>query len=281
MVARTCCFNGTRWHKPPAKLGLKLLPPASKVQKCYMKELNSCVAPISGEHLISQSVIEILQGNGDFSVEGLPWQEPGKIQKFAPQSFRTNCLCTKHNSALHPLDDAAKHLFGSLKSFLESEEGFRHAIVSGYDIERWLLKTAKAFAVSRNFAKEKMRLPGTFRRDGAILDMLDSPDHWPDGAGLYCVMRAGELVRNESNFRLRPLTNNQDEIEALEIGILGLAFVLLLVPFDAARHSILRDAKFRPGRIEVAYPQSTHWLTLSWEDERQHGTLTMQHRGDA
>ena len=96
-----------------------------------MKELNSCVPPISGEHLISQSVIEILRGNADFSVEGLPWQEPGKAQIFVPQSLRTNCLCTKHNSALHPLDDAAKHLFGSLKSFLDSEGGFRHAIVSG------------------------------------------------------------------------------------------------------------------------------------------------------
>jgi hypothetical protein len=57
--ARLCCFNGRDWYKPPGVLGLKALPPASRVEKCYMKELGSCVGPISGEHIISESVIRI------------------------------------------------------------------------------------------------------------------------------------------------------------------------------------------------------------------------------
>jgi hypothetical protein len=47
--ARLCCFNGHEWHKLPAVLGLKALPPASRVEKCYMKELGSCVGPVSGD----------------------------------------------------------------------------------------------------------------------------------------------------------------------------------------------------------------------------------------
>ncbi|WP_456815613.1 hypothetical protein [Bradyrhizobium sp. USDA 4508] len=171
-----------------------------------MKELGSCVAPISGEHIISESVIRVLKGDGEFSVAGLPWLAPDETKILAAQSLRTNCLCAKHNSALHPLDDAAQYLFASLKSYLEHDAGMRHALVSGHDIERWLLKTAKAAAVSKNLARGRERLSGTFSRDAAILDMLDDPRHWPDGAGLYCVMNTGDTLLNQSRFQLQPLT---------------------------------------------------------------------------
>jgi hypothetical protein len=242
-----------------------------------MKELGSCVAPISGEHLISESVIRVLMADGDFSVSGLPWLEEGKEKILPPQKFRTNCLCVKHNSALHPLDDAAKYFFASLKSHLELDAGSRHAIVSGHDIERWLLKTAKALAVSKNLAKGRERLSGAFARDEAILDMLDNPGQRPDGTGLYCVMNTGDVTENHTRFQLQPFTNDQGEIEVLALNILGLRFVLLLEPPDVNKHPFLREAKYRPGRIEISYPSSTNWVTMSWEDGKSHAmTLTVQ-----
>ena len=185
--ARVCCFNGRDWHKAPAVLGLKTLPPASRVERCYMKELSSCVSPISGEHIISELVIRVLMADGNFSISGLPWLNAGEEMVLAPHKFKTNCLCVKHNSALHPLDDAAKYFFNSLKSFLELDIRSGHAIVSGHDIERWLLKTAKAVAVSKNFARGRERLTGAFSRDTVLLDMLDNPHQWPDGAGLIAL----------------------------------------------------------------------------------------------
>jgi hypothetical protein len=65
-----------------------------------MKGLGSCVGPISGEHLISESVIRVLMANGDISVSGLPWLEQGVEKILPPEAFRTNCLCVKHNSSL-------------------------------------------------------------------------------------------------------------------------------------------------------------------------------------
>jgi hypothetical protein len=186
-----------------------------------MKELGSCVGPVSGEHIVSEAVIRVLMADGDFSISGLPWLTPGEAKILPPQSLRANCLCTKHNSALHPLDDAAKYFFASLKSFLEHDTGSRHALVSGHDIERWLLKTAKAAAVSKNLARGRERLSGAFSRDEAILDMLDSPHRWPEGAGLYCTMNAGDRTFNHSRFQLQPLTNEQEDIEALALNILG------------------------------------------------------------
>jgi hypothetical protein len=204
--------------------------------------------------------------DGEFSISGLPWLEAGEERTLPPQSLRANCLCAKHNSALHPLDDAAQYFFGSLRSYLELDSGFMHAIVSGHDLERWLLKTAKAAAVSRNLAKGRERLSGAFACDEAILDMLDSPDQWPEGAGLYCVMSAGDLTVNHPRFQFQPLVNDQGEIEAIALNILGLKFVLLLEPLDVAKYPFLCVAKYRPGRIVVSYPSSTSWVTMSWED---------------
>ncbi len=119
--ARTCCFDGHRWHKPPTVLGLKALPARGRVEKCYMKELGSCVAPISGEHIISDSVCRVLTGGGEFSISGVPWLEAGEMKIIPPP--QANCLCTKHNSALSPLDDAARYFFASLKSYLEDDDG--------------------------------------------------------------------------------------------------------------------------------------------------------------
>jgi hypothetical protein len=241
-----------------------------------MKELGSCVGPISGEHIISESVIRVLMADGDFSISGFPWLEAGEERILAPQNLKANCLCVKHNSALHPLDEAAQYFFASLKLYLELGAESRHAIVSGHDIERWLLKTAKAAAVSKNFARGRERLSGAFSRHEALMDMLDGPRQWPDRAGLYCIMNTGDRTINQPRFQFQPLTNDQDEIEALALNILGLRFVLLLEPPDVGKYPFLREAKYRPGRIIISYPSWTNWVTMSWDDGKVHEHLTVQ-----
>lgn len=251
-----------------------MLPPVGRVEKCYMKELGSCVAPISSEHIISESVCQILMGGGEFSISGVPWLEADETKVVAPPTAK--CLCTKHNSSLSPLDSAARYYFASLKSYLEHDSGSRHALLSGRDLERWLLKTAKAAAVSRNLARRGERLSGSFARDELILDMLDDPRHWPDGAGLYCTMKTGDLTENSARFQLRPLTNEHDDIEALVFNVMGFRFVLLLEALDIAKYPFLSGAKYRPNRIVISYPTSTSWVTLSWEDNNVHEQLSVQ-----
>jgi hypothetical protein len=274
--ARDCCFNGKNWHKSSVVLGLSQLPAAAVVDKCYMKELHSCVAPISGEHIISKSVIEVLRGDGDFSISGVPWLKAGEEKIIGPQSLRANCLCTRHNSMLSPIDDAARYLFSSLKTYLEVDNGARHALLSGHDIERWLLKTAKAMAVSGNLARSGERLSGAFARDLAIVDMLDDSATWPEGAGLYCLLNTGDTIMNHQRFQLVPLLDDNDEIEALKVSILGVIFVLLLEPLHLDKYPFLAEAKYRPSRIVIHHPMAHSWVTLSWDDHFLHDDLTLQ-----
>jgi hypothetical protein len=140
----SCCFDGVRWHKPASGLDLRSGSPSTTLERCYMQELGNCEAPISGEHLISEAVIEILRGDGNFTASGLPWLEAGETKALAPKNLTANCLCRRHNSALSPLDAAAKIFFAGLRDCLESSEAVLPYLLSGHDVERWLLKTLKA-----------------------------------------------------------------------------------------------------------------------------------------
>ena len=52
--------------------------------------------------------------------------------------------------------------------------------------------------------------------------------------------------------------------------------MLLLEAHDLTKYPFLSSAKYRPGRIVISYPTSTSWVTLSWEDNKAHETLTVQ-----
>jgi hypothetical protein len=160
--ANTCYYNGRVWHKPPVVLGLRTLPSKSSVDKCYMKELGSCDGSISGEHLFSHSIMLLLKADGDFSISGVHWLPEGETKILPPKTLTANCLCQKHNSALSPLDDTALYFFTAVKSCLDREAQSARYIVSGHDIERWLLKTVKAPAASKNLARGRERLSGAF-----------------------------------------------------------------------------------------------------------------------
>ena len=85
------------------------------------------------------------------------------------------------------------------------------------------------------------------------------------------------MTENHPRFQLQPFTNDQGEIEVLALNILGLRFVLMLEPADIGKYPFSRDAKYRPGRIEISYPSSTNWLTMSWADGKAyHETLMVK-----
>jgi len=276
-AASSCCYTGKDWHKAPAVLGLHALEPKSSLDKCYMKELGSCDGGLSGEHLISEAIILLLKARGDFTVSGFPWQDQGEVKVVGSKSLTAKCLCRKHNSALSPLDDAALFFFAAIKSCLEREVQSMDYLVSGHDIERWLLKTVRAMAASRNLSQGGERLSGAFASDVEVLDMLDDPRRWPENAGLYCVMATGETTENNLRFQLHPFVNSLGEISGIGVNILGLQFVLMLERLDLAQNPQLQQAKFRPGRIAIKTPMSICEISLSWEDGNRHDeTLSLQ-----
>ena len=210
-LADVCCLRGKFWFKAPASLNLREPSTGKSVDRCYMKELMACDGPISGEHLISRSVIDVLAGDSGFSIAGTPWLPAGESKIVGPNSLTANCLCKTHNTKLHPLDDAARFFFRILKDCLENEDHASVYLLSGHDIERWLLKTVKVMAESQNLSQRGERLAGAFATDIRTLEMLERIESWPEGTGLYCTMRTGDLATNDNRFQIAPLTNQNTE----------------------------------------------------------------------
>jgi hypothetical protein len=269
-LAGLCCLQGNHWFKPPAIVNLHTPPTGKSLDRCYMRELRACDGGVSGEHLISESVIRLLASEGQFTIGGTPWLPEGETKAVGPKSLTANCLCERHNAALSPLDDAARYLFAALKSCLENAPGASNYIASGHDLERWLLKTLKALAVSQNLARGRQRLAGTFPSDVRISEMLEAVGAWPQVTGIYCVMRAGDLAVNHSRFQIAPVTNANEEICALWTNILGLGFVLVLERSVSTNLPQLASAVFRPRSFNIRHPSGAHELLLSWADGNPH-----------
>jgi hypothetical protein len=278
--ASECCFDGRQWHKTPATLGLRSLPQNSAVDRCYMKELGSCAGGISGEHLISKSIIEFLKLDGDFAISGLPWLEEGESKILSSRNLTANSLCSKHNSALSPLDSAALSFFTALRACWVNEGMPLHYLVSGHDLERWLLKSLKVMAVSRNLARERTRLAGVFQEEVRLIDMLDDPSLWPKQTGLYFLMKPGERTHNYNHFQLSPLYGLANDIIAgLTANILGLSLLMMVEPPDMAKSPSLRMAQSRPGCIAITVGTTINKIDLSWEDGIRHDPVGLTFLG--
>ena len=258
------------WHKAAATLGLRAYSKSGTQEGCYLAELNCCNGGLSGEHLISESVMRLLAGDGEFTIGGTPWLPEGEFKSVGFNSLTAKCLCRRHNSALHQLDDAALSFFKSLRSAFEDSSASSQVIVSGHDLERWLLKTVKAMAVSRNLGRGRNSLDGAFSEGIDVPDLLDDPMVWPPGAGLYCIMTPGEQTQNHNRFQLAPMTAESGTISGLWANILGVSFVLMLEPLDLRRSPQVRGSVHRPGAIAVEHPKVRNIVFLGWDDGRRH-----------
>ena len=104
-----------------------------------MRSTNNCSTKISGEHYISGT---ILAEFGNLRTSGLPWFGPGET-RVGINSLTSNILCTRHNSALSPLDIEGKRMLAAIRDginhvgrkSLSTRTLFR--IVSGEAFELW------------------------------------------------------------------------------------------------------------------------------------------------
>jgi hypothetical protein len=144
-------------------------------------------------------------------------------------------------------------------------------LFSGHDVERWLLKTLKAMAVSPNLARGRERLPGTFHRDISVIEMLDDHRAWQPSAGLYFVMTTGARFVNTPRFRLQPWFDNaQQEIIGLWASFVGLEFVMMIAAPTIAAVPTIGNWLYRPSGLEISIGGSRCSIEFSWEDSLPH-----------
>jgi len=269
---RKCCADtdGQIRVKVPS-----LLPPGRATgyahSKCYLSEARNCSSKISGEHFVSRAILESL--GEEVQVGGIPWQARGTILKCGIDSLVSNILCTRHNSALSPLDALAARAFGVIRDVCDD---LNHAsdvtttewhLVSGEALELWCLKTLCGLFFSSVAAKDGTSLKRTHTIDVHAFEEALRLRRLPSNCGLYARLVTGEF---KGPITWNPLTSNDaSKVIGLRVRMHAVQFEVILDPSNVNFDVVHKENIFRPWNLVFGDGKRTHVVVMSWPDKPQ------------
>lgn len=231
------------------------------MSRCFLHSHGSCGGKISGEHYISETVLEAIGGNGSVQIGGLPWQPEQMLKSIGIKSLVSNVLCETHNSGLSNLDNIAGTFFRALNAADKRPADLPPVTtVHGSLIERWFLKVMCGLAAGVSFNK------GTVP---TVWCQMLTGEVWPEGWGLYVPTLSGPQVL-ATEFYIETLVNPKTrDVKAAKFRVAGMHFSLLLGrPDDPAswgtyrpRGLIIRNKQCEK-RIELAWPFETNQAVI-------------------
>jgi hypothetical protein len=240
-----------------------------KHDNCYMAATGGCDTKISSEHLISRGVLNVL-AEKQVELRGLPWLK-GEKKILGFGTLTANCLCTLHNSLLSPIDVVGAKLFGAIQKCGTTDTGRELLfLLSGHDVERWMLRSLAIFGVSGNFAIDGAAIDQSFVERLRIVDLLEDPKQWKKPVGLYLTRGLSHQFWRRDSIQIAPVVKTGgDEIMGITLDLQGLEFALLATDHDVAGTG-LDKALYRPGAFVFDMGGTKHRLELSWEDGLHH-----------
>ena len=246
-----CCFQPD--EMPLLKVGtIRPTPPATGQAhpKCYMRSSNDCSTKISGEHYVSAA---ILSEFGNLRTSGLPFFGPGETQ-VGINALISNILCTRHNSALSPLDTEGRRMLVAIRN------GINHVwkeslstktlcrIVSGEAFERWGLKTLMGLLAANVARTDGASTANNFSIPEALIVEALTTGRLPPGYGLY-VGHESDMLHDTIGFA--PLTHMEDQrVAGLRCTFLGIVMDFILDPGAASGIVAENDPHFRPAVMD-------------------------------
>lgn len=231
---------------------------------CYAERLGNCKGPLTLEHWISRSVLD-LAGAG-LLVAGLPRQQRGKSAKIGAGSLASRILCKKHNEELSPIDAAGTTFlselhasFGELDTMPQFSD--KTVAIPGRLLELWLLKVLCGHLTIHNFATAP-----------ALIDILFGRESWPAGEGLYMLMPAnGNAAWRFQLVRVALMYNAaRTRVVGAKFGLGGFA---LLLAFGKPKSEGDVQAQYRPEAIVLEREGRCHRYAFPWGDNGKHGTM--------
>jgi hypothetical protein len=232
--------------------------------KCFARSLGNCSTTISGEHIISKSILEFLYPDNALFLSGPKWLNGQDNKKIPVSSFTANVLCKTHNSALSNLDTQMSKF---VKFIYTINEGQSELInIDGYDIERWMLKTLCVF-ISSGVAYKKYKgwIPPQ-----AWLQKLFNSSNIDTGMGLFFLSSRTRRQDRNNQIGFVPIKKNDQDI------ITGLGFIITAYPFLFLMDPLSQEIKdglpeyepiYRPRIIEINYATSRKIINFGWNTE--------------
>jgi hypothetical protein len=185
------------------------------VRKCWAECLGNCSDTLSGEHIVSKGLFV----NDVVAVQGLDWckDEPKNI---GLNSLTRNILCTRHNSELSPVDEAAIEAFNAYRESVrltdirekmkERHWNIVRLPVDGEGLERWFLKTLINVTVDgKQKIGPKSKTVGEPSSD--LVEIAFGRRKFVPNAGLHSSAEVGETINSEDRVTIAPFFDAKDE----------------------------------------------------------------------
>lgn len=269
LAAVACCWTSQSFHKTPQRIDLHNTGATGRRDGCYMLATHGCSDTLSREHLISEGVLGVL-AEKTVTVTGLPWLK-GQTKELPFSALVASNLCTRHNSLLSPIDDAGAKLFEAVQTCgTTAASPSLEFLLSGHDVERWLLRSLAVMGVSRNLAIDGAAIDQDFVDRLRIVELLEKPRAWARPIGLYVLGGQGHQFTQRADVQLAPLMRRDtSELIGITVDIQGLALGLLATEHDITG-TLLDRAFYRPAALVFDMAGIKHRITLSWEDRGSH-----------
>jgi hypothetical protein len=268
--ARGCHADRTQdlWLLPASAPLLSGPRSGHRNERCYAAASEDCSPKVSREHWLSADILRTLTHGKTVTVEGAPWQR-GRRQEFTPKALAANVLCERHNNGLAPLDAVAGRAFDVLRRYQADQRtapaprGSQFALVSGEDLQRWLLKVLWGATAAGAFADDgkPVRALNTDNREQALVDYLFRGGRPLPCWDLHLSGRPEQPVAAEAEVGIYPqMADGQVQGITVSAGVIGLR--LSLTTPEVTAPFLVR----RPRRIELAsdHAPAVKALALAW-----------------
>ena len=201
----------------------------------------------------------------------MPWFQPEESRVLPINGLAANILCTRHNSALSPLDTEAGRFFRAAVAIDKdlavstrlSGRGNMH-LFSGPTLEMWMVKVACGIFYSRIGRDGGERLIDEHEFDERLAVDALAQGRFEKGAGMYVRGGLGQILTADHSLSVGPILHSDEKrvVGALLV-LRGRQFVVL---FDPKRASTFSEESwmYRPSELVASNDRRAHIIRLTW-----------------
>jgi hypothetical protein len=240
---------------------------------CYMNWTNNCSPKISGEHFISETVLEILNPKS-LRIGGLAWIPVGETRDLPLQALKANVLCERHNSAWSQLDQMAGQFFRALREVYDdlmrpslSRKPIWH-LFSGEELELWLLKSILGLFHADVLTKAGSKIADVQTIMNSAIEAAYANSGLMEPCGLY-IFKAGTTAAELGKLEFTSLSDEHDErVVGCRLAMMGLVATLITDPHMRNRQLFEERESYRPDYLLYHNHRRHHSIVLTWPIRR-------------
>lgn len=239
--------------------------------KCFMRGDQTCSKKLTGEHYISQSVLQRL--GPVIAVSGMHWQPKGQVDHLPILALTANVLCDSHNSSMSYLDSYAGTAFDVVEAAVRQavsgppRDRPKARRLNGEHLQLWGIKCFIGALTGGVLAKDRMPLAAFTRPDisAGIAALRGSP--LPPFLGLYIASEPD--AKHEGILAMTPLTETRSKaIVGMRWCFYNMHFDIILSHARSPRDRVL----WRPNSLTLKGPGSTSVINVEWAPKTPYGS---------